>query len=180
MSLNLDAASGNLDITGSANKTFDADQLDNPINSDWAVNALAPATADSNNVGLTIRLFDDTIEEGVGFPFNIPADATNITFRFKSHAKTAPAGVRTVGLKIYNRGIPDNAVVQAWTAGTVLTDIDIPTNEFFQYDSQTLTLATLSLTAGEKTQFELTRIAPTGGTNLTGDLELIEISVEFD
>ena len=42
-------------------------QLENPNSADWAVNALAKAAADSNNAGLTIRAFDDTTEEGVGF-----------------------------------------------------------------------------------------------------------------
>ena len=32
-------------------KVFVADQFSNPVNADWAVNALAPAVADSNNAG---------------------------------------------------------------------------------------------------------------------------------
>lgn len=158
---------------------FYADQLDNPVNSDWAVNALAPAAADSNNAGLTVRLFDDTTEEGVGFITSVPAGKTNLKISFKSRAETAPGATRTVGLKLYQRGILDNAAVEAWSAGTVLTDIDIPTNEFFQYDTQTITLASLGITAGELTQFELTRINPAGGTELTGDWSLAEIVVEF-
>ncbi|NIQ74032.1 MAG: hypothetical protein GWN80_00435, partial [Gammaproteobacteria bacterium] len=38
---------------------FFADQVENPVTADWTVNALAPAAADSNNSGLTVRLFDD-------------------------------------------------------------------------------------------------------------------------
>ena len=158
---------------------FGPDILLNPNSADWTVNALAPAVADSNNAGLTVRLFDDTTEEGVGFQFEVPAGATNIIFTFRSRAETAPGIANTVGLDIYNRGIPDNAAVQAWSAATQLTDIDIPTNEFFQEDSQTVTLATLGLTAGELTQFELVRTAPTGGTDLTGDWVLGNIKVSF-
>lgn len=158
---------------------FFADQLDNPVTADWAVNALAPAAADSNNDGLTVRLFDDTTEEGVGFILRIPTGKTNMKLTFASRAETAPGAARTVGLRLYERGIPDNATPDAWSAGTVLDDIDIPTNEFFQEDTQTLTLATLGLTAGQVHQFELTRIDPAGGTELTGDWALLELIVEF-
>jgi hypothetical protein len=157
-----------------------SDQLENPNSADWTVNALAAAEADDNNAGLTVRAFDDTTEEGVGFTLEIPAGVTNMTIRFRGRARTGDVAARTVGLKLYNRGIPDNAAVQAWTAGTALTDIDLPaTTEYFQYDEQTISLATLSLTAGEVTQFELTRVNPAGGTELTGDYLLHEIQVEW-
>jgi hypothetical protein len=158
---------------------FFADQFENPVTADWTVNALAPAAADSNNSGLTVRLFDDTTEEGVGFIIEVPATATNIVFDFVSRAETAPGAVNTVGLDIYNRGIPDNAAVQAWSSATQLTDLSIPTNEFFQEDSQTVTLASLGITAGETTQFELVRTTPTGGTDLTGDWDLLLLKVSF-
>jgi len=158
---------------------FFADQFENPVNADWTVNALAPAAADSNNNGLTVRLFDDTTEEGVGFIVEVPAGATNIVFDFVSRAETAPGAVNTVGLDIYNRGVPDNAAVQAWSASTALTDISIPTNEFFQEDTQTVTLASLGITAGETTQFELVRTLPGAGTDLTGDWALLLAKVSF-
>ncbi len=169
----------NLSFLAFSEFQFFADQLENPNNADWTVNALAPASADSNNAGLTVRLFDDTTEEGVGFTIEVPAGATNIVFDFVARAETAPGIANTVGLDIYNRGIPDNAAVQAWSAATQLTDIDIPTNEFFQEDTQTVTLATLGVTAGETTQFELTRVAPTGGTDLTGDWAMLLVKVSF-
>lgn len=162
-----------------APRLFYADQLDNPNNADWTVNALAPASADSNNAGLTVRLFDDTIEEGVGFILSVPAGVTSITLRFKSRAETTPGGAVGVVPTIYNRNIPDNAAVGAWTAGTDLTALAFTTNEFFQYDSQTITLAALSITAGNLTQFELTRNGAAGGDDLVGDWALIEIQVEF-
>ncbi len=160
-------------------KTFEADQLENPNNADWAVNSLAPAVADTNNNGLTVRLFDDTTEEGVGFKVRIPATAANVIFRFFGRAETTDAGVRTVGLEIYEREIPDNAAVTAWSAGLQLDDVDIPVNEFFQYDEQTLTLAALGVTAGSWHQFELTRVAPSGGTDLVGDYALLAVKVDF-
>jgi len=159
---------------------FFADQLDNPNSADWAVNALAAAVADSNNAGLTIRAFDDATEEGVGFILVVPTGATNIVLTFKARAEVGPPAARTVGLKLYQRGIPDDAAVEAWSAGTVLTDVDLPiTTELFQYDTQTITLSSLGITAGEVTQFELTRINPAGGTELVGDWDLLELGVEF-
>ena len=159
--------------------TFEADQLENPNNADWAVNSLAPAQADTNNNGITIRAFDDTTEEGVGFKVKIFPTATNVIIRIFSRAETTDAAARTVGLNLYEREKPDNAVVTAWSAGVQLTDIDIPTNEFWQYDEQILTLAALGVTAGSWHQFELTRIAPSGGTNLVGDWDLLAIEVTF-
>ncbi len=158
---------------------FFADQLENPVTADWTVNALAPAAADSNNSGLTVRLFDDTAEEGVGFIVEVPTGATNIVFDFVARAETAPGAVNTVGLDIYNRGIPDNAAVQAWSASTALTDISIPTNEFFQEDTQSVALSTLGVTAGETTQFELVRTLPGAGTDLTGDWAMLLVKVSF-
>lgn len=159
--------------------TFFADQLDSPNNANWTVNSLAPANQDSLNNALVVRAFDDTTEEGVGFSVDIPTGVTNITFNFKSRAQTAPGAARTVGLNIYRRAIPNNGAVSAWSAATQLTDIDIPTNTNFQYDSQTLTLASLGLTAGQLHQFELTRVNPTGGTELVGDWNLLLLEVSF-
>lgn len=158
---------------------FDAAQLVTPNNADWAVNALAPMSADSNNAGLTVRLFDDTVEEGVGFQTLIPLGVTKMVVEIKSRAETGPAGARTVGLKLYNRKVPNNAAVGSWSSGLALNDLDIPTNEYFQYDLQALTLASLGVTAGEETQFELTRVNPVGGTELVGDWILNCVQLRF-
>ena len=165
---------------------FYADQLDFPVNSNWIVNALAPAAADSLNAALIVRRFDDTVEEGAGFALPIPTGATSVKIGFISRGQTAPAAARTVGVKLYYRQIPDAAAVSTTWAGAndgsrVLTDIDIPATTDFQYDSQTMTLASFSpaLVAGKTYQFELTRINPTAGTELVGDWDLLELSVEF-
>lgn len=158
---------------------FFADTLEIPNNADWVVNAFAAPGADSNDNDIGIRAFDDTIEEGVGFSESVPAGKTNIVLKFKSRAQTAGGAARTVGLKFYNRGFPDNAVPEAWSAGLVLIDVDIPNNVFYQYDEQTITLASLGITAGEMTHFELTRINPTGGTELVGDWNLALLEVSF-
>jgi hypothetical protein len=158
---------------------FNADQLDSPNNANWAINALAPASADTVNNALVVRRFDDTAEEGVGFIIDIPSGATNITIAPKARAQTAPGGAVQVILRIYTRDVPDNAAVGAWSSATALTAIDIPTNAYFQYDSQTISFATLSLTAGRVTQFELTRYGASASDTLTGDWDLVELMISF-
>jgi hypothetical protein len=172
--LNLSSA-----LLADSRRQFYADQLDSPVNADYVVNALAPAAADATNAALVVRLFDDTTEEGVAWTLRPPTGATSIVLSFVGRAVTAPGAARTVGLKLYNRDIPDNAAVGAWTAGTALTDIDITTNAFWQYDTLTISLSTLSIEENKETQFELTRINPTAGTELVGDWAMLKLMVEF-
>lgn len=158
---------------------FFADQFEVPLNSDWTVNALAGSASDSNNAGLTVRLFDDTTSEGVGFTIRIPTGATNIIFKPISRAETAPGSAQTVALSVYEREIPNNSAPTSWSSAYDLTDIDIPTNEYFQYDSQTIALSTLGLTAGSVHQFELVRDTADSGDTLSGDWALLMLGVEF-
>jgi len=159
---------------------FFADQLDSPDNADWAVNSLARAFKDTNNNALTIREFDDTSEEGVGFMLEIPTGATNIIISLRSRAETAAGANLDVVPKLYVREMPDNGVVEAWSAGTDMTTITMGTgNEYFQYDTQTIALATLGLVVGRLAQFELTRNTGSGSDTLVGDWTLLEIKVGF-
>ncbi len=162
-----------------------ADQLDSPNSSDWKVNANAPADADTNNAGLTVRRFNDTIEEGVGFTLFVPAGVKKVSFDICSRAETADAaGAKTVGNKLYFREIPDQGVASATWAGTndgsyVLADIDIPNNtEDWQHDSQEVSLATLGMVAGTYYQCEFTRVAPGAGVNLVNDWSLLSLVLE--
>ena len=63
-----------------------------------------------------------------------------------------------------------------------MADIDIPANENWQYDSESFALSALSMTAGELTQIEITRIDPAASpdTNLVGDWALLGLTVEFN
>ena len=158
---------------------FEPHLLDNPNSADWAINALAPAVSDNINSGLTVRRFDDTTEEGIGFFLEVPAGATDIVFGFVSRAISPQPTPNNIGVNIYNRGIPDDAAVQAWSAGDQLTDLALPNSTNFVKDSESVTLASLGITAGETTQFELTRIAPTGGDNQFGDWALLQLKVSF-
>jgi len=159
---------------------FYADQMDNPVNADWDLNALAPVAADSNNAALSVRLFDDASAEGAGLAFKLPATATNLVLELVSRAETAPGAAAVVKPAIEIRTIGDNAAVPAppWTSLN-LNDVDIPTNENFQYDSQSITLASLSLTAGDYVQMEITRNPTHPNDDLVGDWVLLSVLVSF-
>jgi len=159
--------------------TFQADQMDSPGTANWAVNARAPASADTVNAAIVVRRFDDTTEEGIGGGFTVPTSAVNITLYFTSRAQTAPGGATQVQPTLYNRKISDNAAVGAWSAALNLTPIDIPTNANFQYDTQTISLATLGWSVGDRIQFELTRRGTQAADGLTGDWNLYEMIWEF-
>jgi len=171
---------GTTGIKGNSEYLLFADQLDNPNNVDWKVNALAPANSDSSYSAVTVRRFDDTTEEGVGFSLEPPSGTSNVITDFRSRAQTAPANSAKVVLKLYNRGFPDNVAVEAWTAGTVLTPLDFTNNTFFQYDTQILTYATLGITAGRRTQFELTRTGADATDTLSGDWDLDLLKISFN
>lgn len=148
--------------------------------SNWAVNGSAGLAFDTVNAAIPVRRFDDTTAEGVGTDFIlIPSGATNLTIRFRSRAQTSPPAARTVGVNLYRRTSTDNAAVGSWSSATQLTNINIPTNTNFQYDSQTITLASLSITAGQDWQFQITRTTPTAGTNLSGDWTVRDIILEW-
>ena len=156
---------------------FLADQFEYPNSSDWAVNSSAPVVSDTTSVGLMVRRLDDSSEEGVGFTLLVPTSATNLTFYFRSKAETAPGSAKKVKIRIYKREISDNAAVGAWSSAYALTDIDIPTNVYFQLDSQTVSLASLGVTAGNLVQFELTRNGADAGDTLSGDWDLLSVRV---
>ena len=171
--------SGVTGLQGSRSFQFFADMMDAPVSGDWAVTGIAPLAADSNNSGLLVRLYDDTVEEGSGFLVEIPEGSTNMAVEIRSRAETAPGTTDGVVPKLYVREVPDNASVEAWSAGTELTTISIPTNENFQYDTQTIALSSLSLVAGRVAQFELTRNPGAGADDLSGDWVLLEVKITF-
>ena len=154
-----------------------ADQLDTPNNADWAVNALAPAAADSLNNALVVRIFDDSAEEGVGFMLRVPTGATNIVFTFMSRAEAAGGG--NVIPKVYRREVQDAGAPAAWNAGVALSALAFGANTNWNKDQESKTLASIGLAVGKLYQIELTRDAAAGGDTLVGDWDLLELVVEF-
>jgi hypothetical protein len=162
---------------GSTLYQFAADQLIGTTAADWVVSATAALGGDGVEDNLQLRAFDDTTEEGVGFPLEIPAGTTSVKFRIR--AKAVAAGGGDVIPKIYAQEINDNAAVSAWDSGTVMTALVYPTNSFAQYDEQTITLATLGWTADKLYWFELTRDAANGSDDLSSDWGLLQLGIEF-
>ena len=157
---------------------FQSPELDSPNNSDWAVNSLAPAAADSNNAGIIVRTFDDTTEEGVGFNFILPENSSFMNITFVSRAGSTQTG--NVVPKIYFRSLDDNAQISSWSAGTSLNAVAMTSNENWHFDTQTLDLNTLGVPMDSNQLFiELTRDTGNGSDTLTGDWVLFQVQVEI-
>lgn len=175
-----DAGANQTDVNFGARYAYFANSLDSPNNADFIVNALAPVTTDPARTSLNVRSFSNTVEQGVGFTCSIPAGATQVTFKFRGRANTAPATASVVQPRVYHRRLPDNAVVGAWSAAQELSNISIPTNANFQYATQTFALSALGLAADSLYQFELTRrVTGVTGTNLASAFLLAEVTLEF-
>ncbi len=160
--------------------SYFANSLDTPNNSDWAINAIAPATTDPSFASLSVRSFSSTIEQGVGFAVSIPPGATALTLKIRGRAQTAQGTAQVVQPRLYHRLLPNNAAVGAWSAAQELPNISVPANAFFQYYQQTIPLSTLGLTADRLYQFELTRrVAGVTGFNLATIFLIAEITAEF-
>ena len=175
-----DAGGGVANVIIGSRFTYVANSLDTPNNADFIINSLAPVVTDPSYNALNVRSFSNSIEQGVGFTCSIPDGATKATFKMRGRPQVAPAAVSVVQPRIYFRQIPDGTAVGAWTGPVELNNISIPTNAYFQYFNQTLTLASMGLVAGKLYMFEVTRrIAGVTGTNLPSNYLLAEITVEF-
>lgn len=176
----VDAGSGTTNITIGQRYTYFAAALDTPVNSDFAVNSLAPMIADPTYISLNVRSFSNSVEQGVATLVSIPTGATKVTFKIRGRAQTAPGTASVVQPRIYYRLLPNNSAVPAWSAAQELANISIPTNANFQYGQQTVNLSTLGMTAGNMYQIELTRrVTGVTGTNLASAFLMAEFTMEF-
>lgn len=175
----LQGAQGPAGVPGSLiNSVIHAAQFDTPNSVDWAVNASAPAIADSVNSALLVRAFDDTAEEGVGCTVQIPPGVSNLTLTIVGRAATAPATSKVVVPRLFGRKININAALSSWT-GLVLNSFNVPNNAYFQTYSQTIPLSSLGCTEGSAAQFEFTRQGSNASDNLVGDFLLLNATLSF-
>lgn len=159
---------------------YDADNLLLPAGADWLETTPAGGpVADTNNGAIRVLLLNDSVREGFGWQHIIPDGATSFEFDILSRAETAPPAARTIGTQLAVRQVPPNAIVQTPFAQLGTVDIDIPANEFFQYDSYAFTLAFFGLTAGQLTQWQFMRDTFGGGTNLTGDWAVAQVRHKY-
>lgn len=176
----LEGTQGDAGAMGGSNAVqYAAASLESPNTANWAVNATAPLISDATNTALSIRAFDDTAVEGVGGLFYVPPTATSINFVLVYRAATAPATAKAVIANFYYRTISINAAIGAWSSATALSTINIPTNAYYQYFTQTITLASLGITAGTTIQFELTRNGASVSDTLVGDYYLLTATFAF-
>lgn len=173
---------GAASIAGFAAGAFlESPDFDDPNNADWVVNAIAAAATDSNNNSLQARLFDDTVQEGIGFDLFIPSEFDQLTLTLVHRPETAPGAATTVAPFLYRRTITDAGAVGAWSAAITLFagGLAIPTNEFWNYDASVLSYATLGVTPDTIAKFELTRNPASADDGLTGDWTLFAILARF-
>jgi hypothetical protein len=100
--------------------------------------------------------------------------------KLRGRSQTTPGVASVVQPRLYYRRLPNNAAVGAWSAAQELANISIPTNQNFQYSTQTIALSTLGLLADNLYQFEITRrVTGVTGTNLAANYLLAELTIEF-
>ncbi len=157
--------------------SFSAPDLDPALTADWAVNSLAPLSADPDNDGLTTRVFDDASDDGVGWTRFVPSGATNMTLKIKNRTETAPGGAEDVIPNLYVRSLPDNGAVAAWSSAFVMDTIVVQTNINYQDSTQTETLATWGLTAGQYFQFEF--VNDSSASAITSPWHVLYIEATF-
>ena len=166
-------------ISSKLTKTYQASDLDSPNNSNWAVNAFAPIVAVSGAAGLTARSFNDTTSQGVGFGFSLPSNATTIQINVTGRAETTPASGYNLIQNVYVRSIPNNGgSLSSWSSPYSLSTIGISANNISWIDSQnTISMATLGVSAGNWTQFEIVRKTAGVSNNLVGNWLNLEYEV---
>jgi hypothetical protein len=175
-----DAGAGTTNITIGSRFTFFANSLDTPVNSDFAVNAIAATVTDPTYASLNVRSFSNSTEQGVATLISIPTGATTLTIKMRGRAQTAPGAASVVQPRLYYRLLPNNSAVGAWSAAQELANIAIPTNANFQYSTQSIALSTLGMTAGNLYQIELTRrVSGVTGTNLAANYLMAELTLEI-
>ena len=162
---------------------FFADQLDNPNNGDWAVSLVAPVVADSRNTALSIRRFDETTEEGVGWLLFLENSMSIMQIQMTTRPQNPPTQAsRQARHRLYSREIPDGASIPAWNFH-LMDDMTYGLSTiFWQRNAHNITLNTgasgPTLSAGKLYQFELTRVSR--ATGVAGDLDLLELHIEVN
>ena len=167
-------------FVGQVARNYYAPDLDSPTNADWDVNATAAMAADTIDAALSVRRFDDSTEEGVGFTMRVPSAATNLVLSFISRAQTSASAPNDDVVPILHfREIRDNNTPGAWDEES-FSDISM-VGTAWQYDSESVALASMGsgITAGQTYQFELVRDGGTGADDLTGDWVLLELGIQF-
>ena len=165
---------GSAGATQSLSRTYPADAFEAPNNNDWAVNSLAPLTADAVNAALLVRAFDPATAEGVGLTTFVPSGVSNIVFTTTFRGNGAGGG--TVAPVLHYRAIPDGAALPAWSSAA-LTDLAVPADTLWHQQTDAFILANIPLTTDTSYQFEWVRDA--ASDTLASDLLLQSMVVAY-
>lgn len=143
-------------------KEFDGWNL-GPVFSDGAINVSADFQPDSANASIPVIAYDSAaIEERIGSLW-IPPGVTRLRFDFNTRGEGAAGNVvPRVAFRLRT------AVPGAWGANFSFTPLVFAAATDFLLDAQTVTLATLGLTAGNPYQISVQR-NPTDGSDSLGD-----------
>lgn len=130
---------------------------------------------------LSVAAYDDTTEEFRNGTFQVPTDIDSsgtVTFRAMTFPKTAAASVN-VEMRFGHRAVDDGEALDgSYTtedSGDVVPD---STQDDLTVIEWTETVANLGWVAEDLILFQLSRIAP-AGTDLTGDLYLIDFAIDI-
>jgi len=160
---------------------FYADMFENPTSADWLVNSLASMVYDTS---ATVRAFDDTTAEAVGFSVYVPSNITKMKLTFLGRPASAPSSAKNVGFSLYAKAFPHNAAVGAWSSAFVAGTIVMPDSvAYYQRNTIEITLGSdegeFNINANCEYQFELARKIDVTN-NLTGDYYLRVLQVTFE
>ena len=161
---------------------FPASHLDNPAaGSDWPYTLLAPAQSDPLTPALTVRAFDDTASEAVGFTAFVPMGCRNLTVRYAVRCAAAPTGSTNTGFvfNVVSRSIPSTGLMTAWVAASSGTHTAPLTNQWGYYSQSIPVNAADAVAPGLLHQFEFARIGNTPADTVVGDIFLAGLVLEF-
>lgn len=160
-------------------RTYTADQLEFPTNSDWFENDGCPLAADTLNAGIKVRLCGDSNQEGFGIGERVPVGATGLIVTSLVRANTAPGVSTSIFLDLAARTMANGAATSAWSSAINLSTITIPTaTTWVQTTHTTVPLASLGATAGDAVQLQFVR--DVASDSLVGDLATRQIVIEWD
>jgi hypothetical protein len=128
-----------------------------------------------------LHRFDDTTEEFVLSDSIVPATlntAGTVTFRARGRAITAAAS-RYIQLRFSHLAVsdsdPEDGAFTTENSGDLTTDATQGDHDIFEW---TETVANLGWAAGDRVNYKVSRIAPSG-TNLTGDWGLAAFTIVY-
>jgi len=157
-----------------------ADEMDFPSTSGWPVTVGAAVGTDSNHNYIKSAQFSDSVNQALGQRIHIPAYATYIVPMTRSRAETAAASNLGVVQEFHYSQEPDNVAVTSFASTTLNTIVMGTSNEYWQYDAQSILLSTLSLVAGRDMTYMIERDQASGSPDtLVGPWTVIDFGMGF-